>query len=210
MDATRQKKNILVIRSATRILNQTLNSLKQEFPYCRITLLVPKDVEEVVAQDPLVDEVLTIANHRRMSVLNYGQENLKALRKRKFDLAVSLYNVDPGLGYSNIDILAWASRAKEIRGYNPRGTYADLTGTSILKKWFFEKTTLFWVGLNFIATAVLFSCITLGLIGEWCARKLFTSLFTPREVCPSDLTLKRESCNATPSAQEVSDGLTRV
>jgi hypothetical protein len=164
--------NILVIRSATRILNQTLNSLKQEFPDAKITVLAPLGVEAVVAQDPLVDEVLTIGNHRRMGVLNYGRGPLEKLRRQKFDLAVSLYNVDHGLGYSNIDLLAWASKAKTIRGYNPRGTFVELNGKTVLKKWFLEKTTLFWVGLNYIATGILFTFISLGLIGEWCFRKL--------------------------------------
>jgi hypothetical protein len=172
METNQDIKKILVIRSATRILNQTLNSLKQEFPDSKITVLAPQGVESVVAQDPLVDDVLTIGNHRRMGVLNYGREPLEELRKQKFDLAVSLYNVDHGLGYSNIDILAWASKAKEIRGYNPRGTYVDLSGRTILKNWFLEKTTLFWVGLNYIATGLLFFCIGLGLIGEWCFRKI--------------------------------------
>jgi len=165
-------KKILVIRSATRILNSTLNSLKREFPDSEITVLAPQSVEAVVAQDPLIDDVLTIGAHRRMSVFNYGRSPLQGLRQRKFDLAVSLYNVDHGLGYSNIDLLAWASNAKNIRGYNARGTYVDLTGRTVLKKWFLEKTTLFWVGLNYIATAVLFFCIGLGLIGEWCFRKI--------------------------------------
>ncbi len=197
-------KNILVIRSATRILNQTLNALKQEFPDCRITVLAPKGVEDAMRQDPLVDEVLTIGAHRRMGVLNYGWKNIAALQKCRFDLAVSLYNVDHGLGYSNIDTLAWASKAKEIRGYNPRGTYVDLSGRGVLKKWFFEKTTLLWVALNFIATAVLFSCITLALVGEWCFRKLFASKerFAPE--------LKRKPCGTTTSPPEVSDALTRV
>ncbi|GJL79275.1 MAG: hypothetical protein NPINA01_22640 [Nitrospinaceae bacterium] len=174
MNPSQDIKKILVIRSATRILNQTLKALKQEFPDSKITVLAPKGVEEVVAPDPLVDEVLTIGNHRRMSVFNYGRRPLEQLRRRKFDLAVSLYNVDHGLGYSNIDLLAWASKAKEIRGYNARGTYVDLTGKGVIKKWFLEKTTLIWVGLNYIATGLLFFCITLGLIGEWCVRKLFS------------------------------------
>ena len=173
--------NILVIRSATRILNQTLNSLKQEFPDSRITVLVPEGLEESMARDPLVDAVLTIGNHRRMSVFNYGLGRLENLRDQEFDLAVSLYNIDHGLGYSNIDLLAWASKAKEIRGYNACGTHVDLTGKSILKKWFLEKTTLCWVGLNFIATGMLFFFITLGLIGEWCIRKLFAPQKNPRK-----------------------------
>lgn len=187
--------NILVIRSAARILNQTLNSLKQEFPDSKITVLAPQGVKEATAKDPLVDEVLSIGGHRRMGVLNYGARRLAALRKQKFDLAVALYNVDHGLGYSNIDLLAWASKAKKLRGYNARGSCVDLTGKSILKKWLLEKTTLFWVVLNYIATGSLFFLISLGLIGEWCFRKLFSIRKNPRK----DFTIPKK-----PAASQVS------
>ena len=207
MKPSHDVKNILVIRSATRILNQTLTSLKREFPDAKITVLAPKSAESVVANDPLIDEVLTIEAHRRMSVLNYGWRPLEILRERKFDLAVSLYNIDHGLGYSNIDRLAWASKAKSIRGYNARGTYVVLNGKSILKKSFLEKTTLFWVVLNYLATGILFTCITLGLVGEWCLRKLVS-----RQKTPSQTTVprKKKIVHETQPAGEVSEVMTQA
>lgn len=165
--------NILVIRSATRILNQTLLSLKEEFPDCRISVLVPQSAQQAVEQDPLIDEVLTIPDQRRMSVSSYGRENIARLREKKFDLAVSLYNIDHGLGYSNIDRLACATRAKEVRGYNSRGTFVKLDSSKVLRKSIMEKTTFFWLAANYAATTLLFFIITLALIGEWGVRKLF-------------------------------------
>lgn len=200
-------KNILVIRSATRILNPTLTALKQEFPDAKITVLAPKSVESVVAKDPLIDEVLTIDENRRMGVLNYGWRSLEGLRQRKFDLAVSLYNIDHGLGYSNIDRLAWASKAKSIRGYNAKGTYDALDGKSILKKSILEKTTLFWVVLNYLATGVLFAFITLGLVGEWCLRKLLSPQKKPAEII---VTRKKKIVCETQPANEVAEVMTQV
>jgi hypothetical protein len=165
--------NILVIRSATRILNQTLVSLREEFPDCKITILVPESAEKAVAQDPLVDEVLTIPDQRRMSVSSYGKENIARLREKKFDLAVSLYNIDHGMGYSNIDRLACASKAKEVRGYNSKGTFVKLDSAAVMRKSLMEKTTFFWLAANYAATTLLFVIITLALIGEWGVRKLF-------------------------------------
>ena len=173
MDTQESQKNILVIRSATRILNQTLLSLKEEFPECRITVLAPESAREAVEQDPLIDEVLTITDQRRMSVSSYGTENIALLRERKFDLAVALYNIDHGLGYSNIDLLACAANSKEVRGYNSRGTFVKLDSAKAVRKSLMEKTTFFWLGINYAATALLFFIITLALIGEWGFRKLF-------------------------------------
>ena len=165
--------NILVIRSATRILDQTLLSLKEEFPGCKITILAPESAREAVEQDPLIDEVLTITDQRRMSVSSYGRENIAHLQERKFDLAVALYNIDHGLGYSNIDLLACAANSKEVRGYNSKGTFVKLDSAKAIKKSFMEKTTFFWLGINYATTALLFLIITLALVGEWGFRKLF-------------------------------------
>jgi len=173
MDTQESQKNILVIRSATRILNQTLLSLKEEFPECRITVLAPESVRETIEQDPLVDEVFTITDQRRMSVSSYGTKNIACLRGKKFDLAVALYNIDHGLGYSNIDLLACAAHSKEVRGYNSRGTFVKLDSAKAVRKSLMEKTTFFWLGINYAATALLFFIITLALIGEWGFRKLF-------------------------------------
>ena len=164
--------NILVIRSATRILNQTLLSLREEFPDCRITVLAPQSAGEAVAQDPLVDEGLTLPDQRRMSVSSYGKSNITRLQEKKFDLAVSLYNIDHGLGYANIDRLAFATKAKEVRGYNPKGTFVKLDSAKLTRKSIQEKTTFFWLGINYAATGVMFLIITFALIGEWCVRKL--------------------------------------
>jgi hypothetical protein len=184
MEAQNSQVNILVIRSATRILNQTLLSLREEFPDCKITVLVPQSAQEAVAQDPLVDEVLTIPDPRRIAVSSYGRENLARLREKKFDLAVSLYNIDHGLGYANIDRLACAAKAKEVRGYNPKGTFVKLDSAKAMRKSIMEKTTFFWLAINYIATAMLCFIITLALIGEWGVRKLF-GIFSPKPYQPS-------------------------
>ena len=166
-------KKIFVIRSATRILNKTLISLREEFPGCHITVLVPESAKESMEQESQVDEVLTIPDQRRISVSSYGWDNLRKLQENKFDLAIALYNIDHGLGYSNIDLLACAVKAKSVRGYNSTGTYKEVTSSTAKKKFFLEKTTYFWVVANYAATIILFLIITIALIGEWFVRLLF-------------------------------------
>ena len=183
MEAQNSQMNILVIRSATRILNQTLLSLREEFPDCKITVLVPQSAQEAVTKDPLVDEVLTIPDQRRMCVSSYGKENIVRLREKKFDLAVSLYNIDHGLGYANIDRLACAAKAKEVRGYNPKGTFVKFDSAKVMRKSIMEKTTFFWLAINYATTVLLFFIITMVLIGEWGVRKLIGA-FSPKPYQP--------------------------
>lgn len=179
---------ILVIRSATRILDQTLKSLKKEFPAARVTVMAPESVKENLLRDPLIDEVIPIRDNKRISVLNYGRANIRRLKDRKFDMAVSLYNVEAGMGYSNIDFLCWASGAPTIRGYNSCGTFVELNGRGVLKKSFREQTTGLWVLLNFFLTLFLFFLITLGLILEWCVRKFSASKQEVAQKEPSPVT----------------------
>jgi len=165
--------NILVIRSAARVFQPTLASLKQEFPVSRITVLAPAPAGDALSRDPRVDEVLPLKSNRRMSIFSCGLGTLRRLREQKFDVAVSLYNIERGLGYANIDLLAWASHAGQLRGYNCKGGFVSLSGPGIAKKYLSEKTSAFWMAANFLATTVLFLTITLGLAAEWCFRKLF-------------------------------------
>ena len=173
MTEENRSKKILVIRSATRILGQTIVSLREEFPRCHITVLGPQSAKESMEQDKQIDEVLTIPNQRRMSVSSLGKENIRRLQEKNFDLAVSLYNIDHGLGYSNIDKLACTAKAKCARGYNSRGTFVEINSSTARNKSFLEKTTYFWVTANYIATITLFFVITLALTGEWFFRLFF-------------------------------------
>ena len=168
-----QPKKILVIRSATRIFNKTLALLREEFPGCHITVLAPQSAKESMNKDSQIDEVLSIADHRRMSVSNYGQENLRRLQEKKFDLAIVLYNIEHGLGYSNIDLLACAIKAKNVRGYNSKGFFKNITLATAKKKFFLEKTSIFWLMANYTTTIFLFLIITISLIGEWFIRLPF-------------------------------------
>ena len=167
MTEENRPKKILVIRSATRILSQTIVSLRKEFPGCQITVLGPQSAKESMEQNEQIDEVLTIPNQRRMSVSSFGKENISRLQEKKFDLAVSLYNIDHGIGYSNIDKLTSAAKAKFARGYNSKGTFVEINSSTARKKSFLEKTTYFWVTVNYIATITLFLIITFALTGEW-------------------------------------------
>ncbi len=168
----KKSENILVIRSAARVFNQTLESLQSEFPNSQIVVLASETGREALEADPLVSEVQTIPRKKRMSVFSCGLRNIHYLRSRKFHLAVSLYNVERGLGYSNIDLLAWVVKPKSIRGYNSKGTYVVLTGRAIFEKMFREKTSGIWMIANFCATVILFGLITLGISAEWLFRKL--------------------------------------
>ena len=169
----KESKRILIIRSATRVFNPTLEALKIEFPDAHITVLAPESNSAFLEKDPKVNTVISLPVKNRMGIFWCGRNLINKLRSQKFNLAVVLYNVEIGVGYSNIDLLAWFIKPDEIRGYNSKGTYSTISGKSILKKIASEKTSSIWVVINIVATMILFICITAGILAEAFFRKFF-------------------------------------
>lgn len=174
MKDTTQLKNILLIRSAANTLNATIKSLKNEFPDSKITVFAPESALESLENHPNIDATISAGPINRMSIFSVKKKMIRKMRCDQFDLAIALYNIDHGMGYSNIDFLAWVSGAETIRGYNVRGTFIEFNGWGILKKYFLEKTSFTWFILNAFTTIILFTFITLGLLLEWAVRQVFT------------------------------------
>ena len=194
-------KNIILIRSATNILNATIESLKNEFPDSKITVLAPESAKESLTNHQHIDTMISVGKINRMSLLSVNNESIRKMRYGKFDLAVSLYNIDHGMGYSNIDLLAWASGAKTIRGYNASGKFTEFNGWSVLKKYFLEKTSFAWVLVNGLTTIILFSFITLGLLCEWTVRKLLSIILVKKktEIPSQKIVIQQyEKCSTVP------------
>ena len=170
-DRTKPPK-ILLIRSAANILNATIKSLKNEFPDSKITVFAPESARKNIESHPDIDTMISAGNINRMSIVSIKNKIIRKIRNGQFDLAISLYNIDHGMGYSNVDFLSWISGAIHIRGYNVRGTFDELNGWTILKKYILEKTSFTWFIINSFTTVILFVFITLGILLEWAIRKM--------------------------------------
>lgn len=174
MEDTTRPKQILLIRSAANTLNTTINSLKNEFPSSKITVLAHESARKNLENNPNIDAMISAGTINRMSLFSLENKVIRKIRSGQFDLAIALYNIDHGMGYSNIDFLAWLSGAKNIRGYNVRGTFIEFNGWGVFKKYFLEKTSFTWFFINAFTTIILFVFITLGFLFEWPIRKIFT------------------------------------
>ena len=174
MEDTTRPKKILLIRSAANTLNTTINSLKNEFPSSKITVLAHESARKNLENNPNIDAMISAGTINRMSLFSLENKVIRKIRSGQFDLAIALYNIDHGMGYSNIDFLAWLSGAKNIRGYNVRGTFIEFNGWGVFKKYFLEKTSFTWFFINAFTTIILFVFITLGFLLEWPIRKIFT------------------------------------
>ncbi len=167
-------KNILVIKSASRVFNKVLDLLRAEFPKASFTILTanPEAMQNLKAFR--VHHILPLSAGRRISLFSYGIKKRKHLRQQNFDLAVVLYNIEKGWGYANVESLAWSSGANELRGYFPNGSFKPLTAGAILKNTLREQTALGWVALNIVTAVLQLIVFGVGMAGEALLRRILS------------------------------------
>lgn len=166
-----EAKKILIIRSASRIFDKTLESIKSEYPDSEVTAIVPLTLFEMMKKDGRINEVIPVNGKGQLSFFKINPAQRIKLKKNNFDIGVSLYNYEHGQGYSNIDFIGWALNVKELRGYNVNGDFTKLSSKDIFVKIIQEKTNFIWLPLNWAIIFILFSVITVGMVGEWIFRK---------------------------------------
>lgn len=173
--------DVLIVRSASRIFDKTLDSIKSEFSDSKITAIVPFSLLETFKKDTRINEVIPINGNGQLSFYKISRDQRVNLRARNFDIAVSLYNYEHGLGYSNIDFIGWALGAKELRSYNVNGEMTRLQPRDVFVKMIQEKINFIWLPLNWIMIFVLFSVISVGMVGELIFRKI-TGFFAEKSL----------------------------
>ncbi len=165
-------KKILIARSAARIFDRTIDSLKSEFSDSEITAIVPPSLLEVIKKDHRINEVISINRKGQMSIFKINSALKSKLKEKKFDIGVSLYNYEGGLGYCNIELMLYALNVKELRSYNVNGDKTIIKPKNLLAKLIKEKTNFIWIPINWIMIFLLFSIITTGILSEWIFRKM--------------------------------------
>lgn len=172
---------ILLIASASRPFTRTLANLKKEFPEALVTVLAPPNLLQGLRQDPRIEALLALPAGRRVSWFSFGPLKRQDLRRRKFDMAVCLYNTEHGLGYANINFLAWCTGASTIRGYFPDGSFHRMTLSKIIRRYAKERLAWGWVGLNLAAALVQLTVFGLAMILEAACRRLGLPLQSPTD-----------------------------
>lgn len=97
----------------------TLRALRERFPSAHLSALVPKGMEEMLTDNPLLDEVITFDRGALALPLwkrvRYELRFVRELRRRRFDLVVDLTRGD------RTALLGWLSGARVRIGWDPGG-----------------------------------------------------------------------------------------
>jgi heptosyltransferase-3 len=95
-------KRVLVIKlkqpGDVLVSTPVIGALKEAWPHCRLTYLVPRGTEEMVAGHPGLDELLVV--DRQGETWGQALRFVRELRRRRFDLVLELSGGDRGAIYS--------------------------------------------------------------------------------------------------------------
>ena len=105
-------KRLLVIKlkqpGDVLVSTPVIAALKEAWPNCHLTYLVPKGTEDMVAGHPGLDDLMVV--DRRGETWSQALRFARDLRRRRFDLVIELSGGDRGAIYS------WLTGAKERLG----------------------------------------------------------------------------------------------
>ena len=106
-------KRLLVIKlkqpGDVLVSTPVIAALKEAWPNCHLTYLVPKGTEDMVAGHPGLDDLMVV--DRRGETWSQALRFARDLRRRRFDLVIELSGGDRGAIYS------WLTGAKERLGF---------------------------------------------------------------------------------------------
>jgi heptosyltransferase-3 len=95
------------------VSSPVLAALQEAWPRARISYLVPKGTEEMIADHPLLDQLYVV--ERRGDSWGQGLSLLRELRRARFDLVIELSGGDRGAFYT------WIAGARERLGFGYGG-----------------------------------------------------------------------------------------
>jgi lipopolysaccharide heptosyltransferase III len=106
-------KRLLVIKlkqpGDVLVSTPVIAALKEAWPNCHLTYLVPKGTEDMVAGHPGLDDLMVV--DRRAETWSQALRFARDLRRRRFDLVLELSGGDRGAIYS------WLTGARERLGF---------------------------------------------------------------------------------------------
>lgn len=118
--------NILVIKlryiGDVLLATPVLRALREAFPTARLTMAVNRGTEDILKENPDLDEVLVVDRAGPVANLRF----LREVRRRRFDCAIDLTDGDRSA------VMAWASGAPIRVGFNDEHRWRGRLYTSVV------------------------------------------------------------------------------
>ena len=164
---------ILIIRSATHIFHRAVDFFKGFYPQAEISVLTPQEFAPQLKKDSRITEVFSSVHKGHFTLLKLSNDFKKKIKRRRYDMVVSLYNNENGMGYLNVDLTVLFFRTRYQMAYNSKGECFLVTKRYLAKKFFTETINKFSCVFSIFIFSIVFVLITITVVITDCVRRLY-------------------------------------
>ena len=144
----RTVQKILIIRSATFNFHRTIDFIKEAYPEAELDILLPEELSSGLRKDKRFHRVFSSSHRGHFGIFKLSQSLRREIRKRKYDLIVTLYNNKNGAGYLNVDMMAFLLKPGTRAAFNADDELVLITKRSLALRFAKEIAGDFFVTIN--------------------------------------------------------------
>lgn len=169
----RTVRKILIIRSATFNFHRTIDFIKEAYPGAELDILLPEELSSGLRKDKRFHRVFS-SNHRgHFGIFKLSQSLRREIRKRKYDLIVTLYNNKNGAGYLNVDMMAFLLKPGTRAAFNADDELVLITKRSLALRFVKEIAMGLFAFFSISIFSVIFLLMTLSILLLDGVRKIY-------------------------------------
>lgn len=155
---------ILIVRSATHNFQRAIDYFKGLHPEAEISVLAPEEFSHSLKEDKRIKEVHSSSHKGHFGLFNLKKEMRDRLRKKNYDMVVTLYNNDSGIGYLNVDMMAFILNGAYQMAYNNRDECFIVSKMDIAKRFLKEGLNNIFSLFSIAIFSIIFAVIALSVV----------------------------------------------
>lgn len=155
---------ILIIRSATHNFQEAVDYFRGLYPEAEISVLVPEELFHSLKEDERIKEVYSSSHKGHFGLFKLRKEVRNRLQKKNYDMVVTLYNNNNGIGYLNVDIMALFLNGAYQMAYNNKNECFIVSKKDIAKRFLKEGVNNVFSLFSITIFSMMFAVIALSVV----------------------------------------------
>jgi hypothetical protein len=164
---------ILIIRSATFNFHRAIDFMKEAYPEAELDILLPEELSSGLRQDKSFHRVFSSRHKGHFGIFKLSQNLREEMRKRKYDLIITLYNNKSGAGYLNVDLMACLLRPGTQAAFNADDELVLITKRKLAVRFAKEIGMSLFSFFSISIFSMMFMLITLSILLLDGARRIY-------------------------------------
>ena len=129
---------ILIIRSATHNFQEAVDYFRGLYPGAEISVLISGEFSRSLKKDKRIQEIYSSSHKGHFGLFKLKKGLRNRLKKKNYDMVVTLYNNDTGIGYINVDAMALFLNGAYQMAYNNKNECCVVSRMEIAKRFLRE------------------------------------------------------------------------